>query len=61
MTPQQLKQFNKQNEEIAIKMLKELPWHQSSKHKNKAIVLVEDIIPILQEFIAYKRLKEGDL
>lgn len=61
MTPQQLKQFNKQNEETVIKVLKELPWHQSPKHKNKAGVLVEDIIPILQGFIADKRLKEGDL
>lgn len=57
MTEQELRKFNKEIEDEAIRIIGELKWYQVNKKPNKAGVLVEDIIPILVSFIKDIRLK----
>ncbi len=57
MNEQELRKFNKEIEDEAIRIIGELKWYQVNKKPNKAGVLVEDVIPILVSFIKDIRLK----
>lgn len=61
MTKEELKKFDKENEQIAINTLKKLYWHQSINSPSKACVTVEDILPIIIKFIADKRSSEDNI
>ncbi len=56
MTAEELKKFNKEVEQEAIKILKDFTWYKGTD--NKAAVLVEDILPILMKFITKEKLKQ---
>lgn len=56
MTPEEQRKFNKENEQLAQDIIGKLKWYQSSKIPNKACVLVEDILPIISEYISKERL-----
>ena len=57
MNEQELRKFNKEIEDEAIRIIGKLKWYQVNKKPNKAGVLVEDVIPILVSFIKDIRLK----
>lgn len=58
MTEKELRIFKKENEDLAIELVKTLKWYQPIKLPNKASVLVEDVLPVITKFIEEKRLKE---
>jgi ribosomal protein L22 len=58
MTEQELRIFKKENEERAIELVKSLKWYQANKAPNKASVLVEDVLPLVTDFIEKIRLNE---
>ena len=55
MTAEELRKFNKENEQKAIEIIKELRWYQTIKEPAKASVLVEDVLPIIIDYIARER------
>lgn len=57
MNEQELRKFNKEIEDEAIRIIGKLKWYQVNEKPNKAGVLVEDVIPILVSFIKDIRLK----
>jgi len=58
MNIEELRKFNKENEQLAIEMIKTLKWYQTVKEPSKASVLVEDVLPIFTDFISKQRLSE---
>ena len=56
MTLEEQRKFNKENEQIAQDIVGKLKWYQSSKIPNKACVLVEDILPIIVNYVSKERL-----
>lgn len=56
MTLEEQRKFNKENEQIAQDIVGKLKWYQSSKIPNKACVLVEDILPIIVDYVSKERL-----
>lgn len=58
MTTEELRKFNKETEQQAIEIVKTLKWHQTVKEPGKASVLVEDILPIIINYISKERLSE---
>lgn len=58
MNIEELRKFNKETEQLAIEMIKTLKWYQTVKEPGKASVLVEDILPIITNFISKERLLE---
>ena len=51
------RQLNKTCEQEAIHLIKTLRWYQVNKMPNKAGVLVEDVLPMLQAFIKEIKIK----
>lgn len=51
------RQLNKKCEQEAIQLIKTLRWYQVNKMPNKAGVLVEDVLPMLQAFIKEIKIK----
>lgn len=58
MTTEELRKFNKETEQQAIEIVKTLKWYQTVKEPGKASVLVEDILPIIINYISKERLSE---
>jgi hypothetical protein len=61
MTTEELRKFNKETEQQAIELVKTLKWYQANKVPSKACVLVEDILPIIINYISKERLSESKL
>ena len=57
MTEAEERQLNKECEQEAIQLIKTLRWYQVNKMPNKAGVLVEDVLPMLQAFIKEIKIK----
>jgi hypothetical protein len=57
MTETEERQLSKEVEQEAIQLIKTLRWYQVNKMPNKAGVLVEDILPMLQAFIKEIKIK----
>ena len=57
MTEAEERQLNKECEQEAIQLIKTLRWFQVNKMPNKAGVLVEDVLPIVQAFIKEIKIK----
>ena len=57
MTEAEERQLNKECEQEAIQLIKTLRWFQVNKMPNKAVVLVEDVLPIVQAFIKEIKIK----
>lgn len=58
MTIEELRKFNKETEQQAIELAKTLKWYQANKAPSKACVLVEDILPIIINYISKERLSK---
>ena len=56
MTLEEQRKFDKENEQLAQDIVGKLKWYQSSKIPNKACVLVEDILPIIVNYVSKERL-----
>lgn len=61
MTAEEQRKFNKETEQQAIELLKTLKWYQANKVPSKACVLVEEILPIIINYIHKERLLESKL
>lgn len=57
MSETEERQLNKEVEQEAIQLIKTLRWFQVNKMPNKAGVLVEDVLPMLQAFIKEIKIK----
>ena len=57
MTEAEERQLNKECEQEAIQLIKTLRWFQVNKMPNKAGVLVEDVLPVVQAFIKEIKIK----
>lgn len=57
MTEAEERQLNKECEQEAIQLIKTLRWFQVNKMPNKAGVLVEDVLPIVEAFIKEIKIK----
>ena len=57
MTKAEERQLNKECEQEAIQLIKTLRWFQVNKMPNKAGVLVEDVLPVVQAFIKEIKIK----
>lgn len=58
MTAEELKKFNKETEKIVVDTVKGLHWYQVKSKPSKAGILVEDIIPILTDYVNRERLRQ---
>lgn len=58
MTKEDIRKVNKETEQQAIELVKTLKWYQASKVPSKACVLVEDILPIIINYISKERLSD---
>ena len=56
MTVEEQRKFNKETEQQAINLVKTLKWYHANKVPSKACVLVEDILPIIIDYISKERL-----
>ena len=56
MTVEEQRKFNKETEQQAINLAKTLKWYHANKVPSKARVLVEDILPIIIDYISKERL-----
>lgn len=58
MTVEELKKFNKETEKIVLDTVKNLKWYQVKSKPSKAGILVEDIIPVLTDYVTRERLRQ---
>ena len=52
MNIEELRKFDKETEQQAIELVKTLKWYQANKVPAKACVLVEDILPLIINYIS---------